>query len=59
MGGRDFLRPDVAIFWALILMVGATDVLIVSLIAVGSVVLVGLLGYLIEKKGAQEGNEDK
>ena len=40
-------------------MVGATDVLIVSLIAIGSVVLVGLLGYLIEKKGAQEGNENR
>jgi len=39
--------------------VGATDVLIVSLIAIGSVVLVGILGYLIEKKGAQEGKEDK
>ena len=37
-------------------MVGATDVLIVSLIAIGAVVLVGILGYLIEKKGAQEGN---
>ena len=40
-------------------MVGATYVLIVSLIAIGSVVLVGILGYLIEKKGAQEGKEDK
>ena len=37
-------------------MVGPIDVLIVSLIAIGSVVLVGVLGYLIEKKGAQEGN---
>jgi hypothetical protein len=37
-------------------MVGWTDIVIVSLIAVGSVVLVGILGYLIEKKGAQEGN---
>ena len=40
-------------------MVGWTDVVIVSLIAIGSVVLVGILGYLIEKKGAQEGNQDK
>jgi hypothetical protein len=32
-------------------MVGPTDVLIVSLIAIGAVVLVGVLGYLIEKKG--------
>ena len=35
-------------------MVGPTDIVIVSLIAVGSVVLVGILGYLIEKKGAED-----
>jgi hypothetical protein len=35
-------------------MVGATDVLIVSLIAIGAVVLVGALGYLIQKKGAED-----
>jgi len=35
-------------------MVGWTDVLIVSLIAIGSVVVVGLLGFLIEKKGAED-----
>jgi hypothetical protein len=35
-------------------MVGPVDVVIVSLIAIGAVVLVGVLGYLIEKKGAQE-----
>ena len=52
MDGRDFLRSDVAVFWTLILMVA--DVLIVSLIAIGSVVLVGVLGYLIEKKGAED-----
>ena len=40
-------------------MVGWTDIVIVSLIAIGSVVLVGVLGYLIEKKGTQEGNNDK
>ena len=40
-------------------MVGLTDVVIVSLIAIGAVVLIGVLGYLIEKKGAREGNEDK
>jgi hypothetical protein len=40
-------------------MVGLTDIVIVSLIAIGSVVLVGVLGYLIEKKGAQEGGEDQ
>jgi hypothetical protein len=40
-------------------MVGWTDILIVSLIAIGSVVLIGVLGYLIEKNGAQEGGEDK
>jgi hypothetical protein len=40
-------------------MVGWTDILIVSLIAIGSVVLVGVLGYLIEKKGAQEGSDDR
>ena len=35
-------------------MVGWTDVLIVSLIAIGSVVLVGVLGFLIENKGAED-----
>jgi hypothetical protein len=35
-------------------MVGWTDVVIVSLIAVGAVVLVGVLGYLIEKKGTED-----
>jgi hypothetical protein len=33
-------------------MVGWTDVVIVSLLAVGSVVLVGVLGYLIDKSSA-------
>jgi hypothetical protein len=40
-------------------MVGWIDVVIVTLIAIGAVVLVGILGYLIDKKGAQEGKEDK
>lgn len=40
-------------------MVGPGDVVIVSLLAIGAVVLIGILGYLIEKKGAPEGNEDK
>ena len=40
-------------------MAGWLDAVIVSLIALGSVVVVGILGYLIEKKGAQERNEDK
>jgi len=40
-------------------MVGPTDVVIVSLIAIGAVVLIGVLGYLIDKKGTQEGNNDK
>ena len=35
-------------------MVGLADVIIVSLIAIGSVVLIGILGYLIEKKGADQ-----
>jgi hypothetical protein len=35
-------------------MVGWTDIAIVSLIALGSVVLIGVLGYLIEKKGAED-----
>ena len=39
-------------------MVGPIDILIVSLIAIGSVVLVGVLGYFIEKKGAREGNRE-
>jgi hypothetical protein len=61
--GCNFLRSDVAIFRSLILMVGWTDVVIVSLIAIGSVVLIGVLGYLIDKTGTQEenqeGNKDK
>jgi hypothetical protein len=40
-------------------MVGWTDVVIVTLIAIGAVVLVGVLGYLIDTKGTQEGNKDK
>ena len=35
-------------------MVGLSDIVIVSLIAIGAVVLVGVLGYLIEKKGAED-----
>jgi hypothetical protein len=35
-------------------MVGLVDVVIVSLIAFGAVVLVGILGYLIEKKGTED-----
>jgi len=35
-------------------MVGWTDVVIVSLISLGSVVLVGVLGYLIDRKGTDE-----
>ena len=31
-----------------------TDAVIVSLITIGAVVLVGILGYLIEKKGAED-----
>jgi hypothetical protein len=40
-------------------MVGPTDVLIVTLIAIGSAVLVGILGYLIDKKGTHEGSKEK
>jgi hypothetical protein len=40
-------------------MVGPADIVIVSLLAIGAAVLVGVLGYLIEKKGAREGSEDK
>ena len=40
-------------------MVGPVDLVIVSMIAIGAVVLVGILGYLIEKKGAPEGTEDQ
>ena len=40
-------------------MVGPMDVVLVTLIAIGAAVLIGVLGYLIEKKGAQEGNEDQ
>ena len=35
-------------------MVGFLDVVFVTLIAIGAVVLVGVLGYLIEKKGAED-----
>jgi len=35
-------------------MVGPTDVLIVTLLAIGAAVLVGILGYLIEKKGTED-----
>ncbi len=35
-------------------MVGPSDILIVTLIAIGSVVLLGVLGYLIEKKGSED-----
>jgi len=35
-------------------MAGWTDALIVTLIAIGTVVLVGILGYLIEKKGTED-----
>jgi hypothetical protein len=31
-----------------------TDVVIVCLLAIGAVVLVGILGYLIEKKGTED-----
>jgi hypothetical protein len=39
-------------------MVGPIDVVIVSLLAIGSVVLIGVLGYLIEKKGTHEGDQE-
>jgi hypothetical protein len=39
-------------------MVGPIDVLIVSLLAIGSVVLIGVLGYLIEKTGTHEGDQE-
>jgi hypothetical protein len=39
-------------------MVGWTDVVIVSLIAIGAVVLVGVLGYLIDKNATPEGNQE-
>jgi len=35
-------------------MMGWTDVVIVSLLALGAVVVVGVLGYLIEKKGSED-----
>jgi hypothetical protein len=35
-------------------MVGPADVVFVSLIAIGAVVLIGVLGYLIEKKGTED-----
>jgi hypothetical protein len=40
-------------------MFGWTDVVIVSLIAVGSVVLVGVLGYLINKSSDDKPEEDR
>ena len=35
-------------------MVGPADVVIVSLIAIAAVVLVGVVGYLIDKKGTED-----
>ncbi len=41
-------------------MVGPTDIVIVSLLAIGAAVLVGILGYLIDRKATrEEGNGDK
>jgi hypothetical protein len=36
-------------------MVGLVDVVIVSLIAIGAVVLIGILGYFMDKSGEGEG----
>ena len=52
MGRRNLLRSNVAVYRPLILMKLG---LIVSLIVIGAVVLVGVLGYLMEKSG-KEGN---
>ena len=38
-------------------MISWTDAIIVTLLAVGTAVLVGVLGYLIDKNSAQEGND--
>ncbi len=35
-------------------MVGLVDVVIVTLLAIGASVLVGVLGYLIDKTGAED-----
>jgi hypothetical protein len=35
-------------------MVGLIDVVFVTLIAIGAAVLVGVLGYLIDKKGTED-----
>jgi hypothetical protein len=35
-------------------MVGPLDVLFVTLIAIGAAVLIGILGYLIDKTGAED-----
>jgi hypothetical protein len=35
-------------------MVGLLDVVFVTLIAIGAAVLVGILGYLIDKTGAED-----
>ena len=35
-------------------MVGPMDVVLVTLIAIGAAVVVGVLGYLIEKKGTED-----
>ena len=40
-------------------MISWTDAIIVTLIAIGASVLVGFLGYLIDKNERQEGNEQK
>jgi hypothetical protein len=40
-------------------MVGWTDVAIVTLLAIGATVLVGVLGYLIEKNSDENGEPTK
>ena len=40
-------------------MISWTDAVIVTLIAIGASVLVGVLGYFIDKNEKQEGNESK
>ena len=53
--GRDLLRSDAAVSWPLILMNEQIQLaLIVTLLAVGASVLIGVLGYVVEKNSDEK-----
>jgi hypothetical protein len=60
MDGRDLLRADATVFGALILTPGEQMpilALIVAVLATGAAVVVGVLGYLIEKSSERAERE--